>query len=82
MIASGPPPNQLLRMLDAVNFDLLRPHLITIELVRETVLGEAGVALQHVHFPNDGGEGGVIATIAGCMRVCTPVGIRRWGPQP
>lgn len=63
MIASGPPPNQLLRMLDAVNFDLLRPHLITIELVRETVLGEAGVALQHVHFPNNGGEGGVIATI-------------------
>ncbi|WP_027533371.1 hypothetical protein [Bradyrhizobium sp. WSM3983] len=42
MIASGPPPNQLLRMLDAADFDLLRPHLITIELVRETVLGEAG----------------------------------------
>lgn len=24
MIASGPPPNQLLQMLDAVDFDLLR----------------------------------------------------------
>lgn len=48
MIASGPPSNRLLQMLDAADFDLLRPHLITIELVRETVLGEAGAALRQV----------------------------------
>lgn len=54
MTASGPPPNQLLRMLDAADFDLLRPHLITIELVRETVLSETGAALRHVYFPHDG----------------------------
>ena len=53
MTASGPPPNQLLQMLDAADFDLLRPHLVTIELVRETVLSSADVALQHVYFPHD-----------------------------
>ncbi|QAU49952.1 Crp/Fnr family transcriptional regulator [Bradyrhizobium guangzhouense] len=54
MIASGRPPNQLLQSLDAADFDLLRPHLITVELVRETVLSEADVALRHVYFPHDG----------------------------
>jgi CRP-like cAMP-binding protein len=54
MTASGPPPNQLLRMLDAADFDLLRPHLISIELVRETVLSETGAALRHVYFPHHG----------------------------
>lgn len=54
MTARGPPPNQLLQMLDAADFDLLRPHLMTIELVRKAVLGEAGAALRHVHFPHDG----------------------------
>ena len=54
MPASGPPPNQLLQMLDATDLDLLRPHLVTIDLVRETVLSEAGVALRHVYFPHDG----------------------------
>ncbi|RXH07283.1 Crp/Fnr family transcriptional regulator [Bradyrhizobium guangzhouense] len=54
MIASGRPPNQMLQSLDAADFDLLRPHLITVELVRETVLSEADVALRHVYFPHDG----------------------------
>jgi CRP-like cAMP-binding protein len=54
MMASGPPPNRLLQMLDAADLDLLRPHLITTELVRETVLGEAGAVLRHVYFPHDG----------------------------
>jgi CRP-like cAMP-binding protein len=54
MTASGPPSNQLLQMLDAADFDLLRPHLIRIELVRETVLSEAGSALRQVYFPHDG----------------------------
>jgi hypothetical protein len=46
MTASGPPPNQLLQLLDAPAFDLLRPHLATIEMVRKSVLGEAGTALR------------------------------------
>lgn len=54
MIVCGPPPNRLLQMLDAADFDLLRPHLIKIELVREAVLSEAGTALRHVYFPHDG----------------------------
>jgi CRP-like cAMP-binding protein len=54
MTASGPPANQLLQMLDAADSDLLRPHLVTVELVRETVLGETGAALRHVLFPHDG----------------------------
>jgi len=54
MTASGRPPNQLLQMLEAADFDLLRPHLVTFELVRETVLSEADAALRHVYFPHDG----------------------------
>lgn len=54
MTASGRPPNQLLQMLDAADFDLLRPHLATVEMVRESVLAEAGAALRHVYFPHGG----------------------------
>jgi CRP-like cAMP-binding protein len=54
MVASGPPANPLLQMLGAADFELLRPHLMTIELVRETVLSEAGSMLRHVYFPHDG----------------------------
>lgn len=54
MTASGPPSNQLLQMLDAADFDLLRPHLATVEMVRESVLGEAGAALRYVYFPHGG----------------------------
>jgi CRP-like cAMP-binding protein len=54
MTASGRPPNQLLQTLDAAVFDLLRPHLVAIELVRKTVLSEADAALRHVYFPHDG----------------------------
>ncbi|OAF00917.1 Crp/Fnr family transcriptional regulator [Bradyrhizobium centrolobii] len=49
-----PSPNQLLQALDAADFALLRPHLGTVEMVRETVLGEAGVAPRHVYFPHGG----------------------------
>ncbi|WFU25182.1 Crp/Fnr family transcriptional regulator [Bradyrhizobium sp. CB1717] len=54
MTASGRPPNQLLQMLDAADFDRLRPHLATVGMVRESVLGEAGAALRHVYFPHGG----------------------------
>ncbi|MCK1389627.1 Crp/Fnr family transcriptional regulator [Bradyrhizobium sp. 1] len=54
MTASGHPSNQLLRMLDAADLDLLRPHLATVEMVRESVLGEAGTPLRYVYFPHGG----------------------------
>lgn len=54
MTASGQPSNQLLQMLDAADLDLLRPHLATVEMVRETVLGEAGAAQRCVFFPHGG----------------------------
>lgn len=54
MTASGRPPNQLLQMLDAADFDLLRPYLATVEMVRESVLAEAGAALRYVYFPHGG----------------------------
>ena len=54
MIASGCPSNQLLQMLDAADLDLLRPHLATVEMVRKSVLCEAGAALRYVYFPHGG----------------------------
>jgi CRP-like cAMP-binding protein len=54
MTASGHPSNQLLQMLDAADLDLLRPHLVTVEMVRESVLGEAGTVLRYVYFPHGG----------------------------
>jgi len=54
MTTSGRPSNQLLQMLDVADFDLLRPHLATVEMVRQSVLGEAGSALRHVYFPHGG----------------------------
>lgn len=54
MTASGRPPNQLLQMLDAADFDLLRPYLATVEMVRQSVLAEAGAALRYIYFPHGG----------------------------
>ncbi|MCK1388181.1 Crp/Fnr family transcriptional regulator [Bradyrhizobium sp. 21] len=54
MTASGHPPNQLLQMLDAADLNMLRPHLATVEMVRESVLGEVGAALRYVYFPHGG----------------------------
>jgi CRP-like cAMP-binding protein len=54
MTPSIHPPNQLLQMLEAAELDLLRPHLATVEMVRESVLGEAGAAVRYVYFPHGG----------------------------
>ena len=54
MTASARPPNQLLQLLDTADFDLLRPHLATVEMVRKSVLGEEGAALRYIHFPHSG----------------------------
>ena len=54
MTPSIHPPNQLLQMLEAAELDLLRPHLATVEMVRESVLGEAGAAVRYIYFPHGG----------------------------
>jgi CRP-like cAMP-binding protein len=51
--------NRLLRSLSAAEFDALRPHLEIVELVRETVLLEAGAPFTHVYLPHSG----VISTV-------------------
>jgi CRP-like cAMP-binding protein len=48
------PPNHLLQALPAAEFDALNPHLKTIELVRETVLVEAGSPPAQIYLPHCG----------------------------
>jgi CRP-like cAMP-binding protein len=48
------PSNQLLQALSAVEFETLRPRLRPFEMVRDSVLAEAGSALTQVYFPHDG----------------------------
>jgi len=67
MTARSHPPNKLLQMLDTADLDLLRPHLATVEMVRETVLGEAGAALKYVYFPHAGSVSITVALSEGQM---------------
>jgi CRP-like cAMP-binding protein len=46
--------NDLLRALPAAELEALHPRLELIELVRETVLVEAGAPLTHVYLPHSG----------------------------
>lgn len=54
MTVSGPSPNQLLQLLDAADFVLLRPYLATVEMVSKSVVGEVGIAPRYVYFPYGG----------------------------
>jgi CRP-like cAMP-binding protein len=51
---SAQSPNRLLASLPSTDFELLRPHLKTIELVHEVVLFEAGDPVRRVYFPHSG----------------------------
>ena len=48
------PPNRLLQALPATEFEALRPHLKTFDMVKEAVLVEAGAALTQVYLPHSG----------------------------
>jgi CRP-like cAMP-binding protein len=48
------PPNRLLQVLPAAEFQLLAPHLAIVELVKGSVLTEAGAPLQYVYLPHSG----------------------------
>ncbi len=47
-------PNQLLASLRAADFDLLHPHLRSVELKHQAVLVRTGERLTDVYFPHDG----------------------------
>lgn len=67
MTASGHSPNQLLQLLDAADFELLRPHLVPVEMVRNSVLSEVGAALRYVYFPHGGSVSITVALSEGQM---------------
>ena len=48
------PPNRMLQALPETEFEALRPRLRGFEMVRETILIEAGAALTHVYLPHSG----------------------------
>lgn len=47
-------PNHLLQALPAAEIEALRPRLEQVELVKQTVLVEAGSPLTHVYLPHSG----------------------------
>jgi CRP-like cAMP-binding protein len=54
MQAVSRPPNRLLQVLPAAEFQSLSPHLETVELAKGSVLTEAGAPLQSVYLPHSG----------------------------
>src|SRR5258707_4003220 len=48
------PPNRLLQILPAAEFQSLSPHLETVELTKGSVLTEAGAPLPYVYLPHSG----------------------------
>jgi CRP-like cAMP-binding protein len=48
------PPNGFLSSLSADDFELIRPHLRTVDLVQESVLVAAGETLKRAYFPHRG----------------------------
>jgi len=48
------PPNRLLKLLPAADFEVVRLHLKVVELKRESLLAQAGAALTHVFLPHSG----------------------------
>src|ERR1700731_3714890 len=48
------PPNGFLAALSADDFELIRPHLRTVDLVQETVLVEVGEQLTRAYLPHRG----------------------------
>ena len=67
-------PNRLLASLPAADFELLRPHLKTIELVHEVVLFEAGDPINHVYFPHSGIISLVVNLVGGEMIEAAMIG--------
>jgi glycerate-2-kinase len=58
-------PNRLLAALPSADFELLRPHLQTMNLVQEEVLVAAGDRLARAIFPHSGVISLVVSLSAG-----------------
>ncbi|MEN3349849.1 MAG: hypothetical protein V7632_3484 [Bradyrhizobium sp.] len=54
MSAVPRPPNRLLQALSAADYAQLHPLLETVELVKESVLADAGAPVQRVYLPHSG----------------------------
>jgi CRP-like cAMP-binding protein len=54
MSGSSRPSNHLLQNLPVAEFELLRPHLATVELAKETVLFETGAPIGEIYLPHSG----------------------------
>ena len=54
MQAVPSPPNRLLQILPAADFQSLCPHLEPVELAKRSVLIETGVPPQHIYLPHSG----------------------------
>jgi CRP-like cAMP-binding protein len=54
MSGASRPSNHLLQTLPPAEFELLRPHLATVELARQAVLFEAGAPIGEVYLPHSG----------------------------
>src|SRR6202521_4061182 len=54
MIDLGPRSNRLLASLPPEDFQLLIPHLSSVQLASGTVLAEPGVEVDHAYFPVSG----------------------------
>jgi CRP-like cAMP-binding protein len=67
-------PNHLLASLAAADFELIRSHLRTVELVHEAVLFETGDQVSRVYFPHTGVISLVIDLAEGVMIEAAMVG--------
>ncbi|MCA6112400.1 Crp/Fnr family transcriptional regulator [Bradyrhizobium cenepequi] len=54
MAGSSRPSNHLLQSLPTAEFELLRPHLATVELTKETLLFETGAPIGEIYLPHSG----------------------------
>ena len=66
--ASPQSANHLLAVVDAAEFELLRPHLTTVELHSKEILWEANRPIEAVYFPHNG-VASLVALAAGDIAV-------------
>jgi CRP-like cAMP-binding protein len=67
-------PNRLLALLPAADFEAIRPHLRSLELIYETVIARVGEKLKHVYFPHNGVISLVVSLTDGAMVEAAMVG--------
>src|SRR5215470_10768137 len=74
MTSFSRPPNRLLQMLPPAEFEALRAHVRSVDMVKDAVLAEAGRPLSHVYLPHDGAISLVVTLSEGQMVEIAMVG--------